>query len=171
MTGETVLWLTKSVHVAAIALWASGLLTLPFLLAQRQSLRGEALHRLHALTRFVYTALVSPAAFVAIGSGIALIFLQATYVEWFSAKMAFVGLLVILHVVTGLGIVKVFTHERPFGRLGAVVLTTGKLAAILPILWLVLAKPDLDAAALHPDLFQPGGLARLLEPLIAWATP
>ncbi len=168
---ETALWLIKALHVATIALWAGGLLTLPFLLVQRRRVAGEALHRLHAMTRFFYTALVSPAAFLAIGSGTALIFLQATYVEWFSAKMAFVGLLVVLHVVIGLEVVAVFTHERDFGRLGATLLTVGQLVAILPILWFVLAKPDLDAAAFRPDLFEPGALGRWLEPLTVWAKP
>ena len=101
---ETVLWLTKFLHLATISLWAAGLLTLPFLITQRRLVEGEALHRLHAMTRLLYTGLVSPAAFIAIGSGIALIFLQATYVEWFSAKMVFVGLLVGLHIVTGLSV-------------------------------------------------------------------
>ncbi|MFW5833199.1 MAG: CopD family protein [Pseudomonadota bacterium] len=171
MTADVALWLVKAVHVAAIALWAGGLLALPFVLAQRRGLRAEPLHRLHALTRFFYTALISPAAFVAIASGIVLVFLRATYVEWSSAKLAFVGLLVVLHAAIGLAIVKVFTHERRFGTTAATLFTTAELAAILPILWLVLAKPEFDATTLRPDLFAPGGLARLLEPLTAWATP
>ncbi|TVQ34362.1 MAG: hypothetical protein EA356_10685 [Geminicoccaceae bacterium] len=163
--------MTKAVHVAAIALWAGGLLALPFLLAQRTGLEGAPLHRLHALTRFFYTALISPAAFVAIATGIALLFVQATYVEWFSAKLGFVGLLVGLHAAIGLSIVKVFTHERRFGKVAASFFTTAQLTAIPPILWLVLAKPDLDAEALFPDLFAPGNLAHLLKPLTAWVTP
>ncbi len=168
---ETALWLVKAVHVATISLWAAGLLTLPFLLAQRSAVGGAALHRLHALTRFLYVALVSPAAFVAILSGTTLIFLQATYVEWFSAKLAFVGLMVVLHIVTGLAVVRVFARDRGLGAFGTTGLTLGQLAAIGPILWLVLDKPALDSAAIGPELFAPGSLARLLGPLTAWATP
>jgi len=39
---------------------------------------------------------------VAVGSGTALIFLQATYEEWFSIKMVLVGIMAMLHVVAGL---------------------------------------------------------------------
>ena len=49
------------------------------------------------MTRFVYVEMTSPAAFIAIGSGTALIFLQATFQEWFSLKMVLVGTLVMLH--------------------------------------------------------------------------
>lgn len=168
---ETALWLVKAVHVATISLWAAGLLTLPFLLSQRRAVAGAALHRLHALTRFLYVKLVSPAAFVAILSGTALIFLQATFVEWFSAKLVFVGLMVVLHIVTGLAVVRVFTRAHGLGAVSATALTLGQLAAIGPILWLVLDKPMLDSTAIGPALFTPGGLARLLGPLTASETP
>ena len=82
----------KFVHLGAIALWSGGLIALPFLFWQRRALEpGLDLDRLHRVTRFVYVELTSPAAFVAIGSGTALIFLQATFAEWFSLKMVLVG--------------------------------------------------------------------------------
>ena len=60
------------------------------------------------MTRFVYVGMASPAAFVAIGSGTALIFLQATFQEWFSLKMVLVGAMAMLHVVAGLVLVRLF---------------------------------------------------------------
>src|SRR5690606_32333311 len=90
--------LLKFVHIIAIAGWSAGLICLPFLYVQRRRLRGDALHRLHNFTRFFYVALVSPAAFVAVGSGTALIFVQATFEPWFAVKLAFVGIMVIIHV-------------------------------------------------------------------------
>ena len=82
----------KFVHLAAIAIWSGGLLVLPFLFWQRRALAaGPELDRLHRITRFVYVEMTSPAAFIAIGSGTALIFLQATFQEWFSLKMVLVG--------------------------------------------------------------------------------
>ncbi len=99
----------KFVHLAAIALWSGGLVVLPFLFWQRRALEaGLDLDRLHRVARFVYVEMTSPAAFVAIGSGTALIFLQTTFVEWFSLKMLLVGALVMLHVVAGLILAHLF---------------------------------------------------------------
>jgi protoporphyrinogen IX oxidase len=92
----------KFVHLATIAIWSGGLIVLPFLFWQRRGLAGPDLDRLHRMTRFVYVALTSPAAFIAIGSGTALIFLQATFREWFTLKMLLVGVMVMLHVLAGL---------------------------------------------------------------------
>ena len=71
------------------------------------------LDRLHRITRFVYVGMTSPAAFVAIGSGTALIFLQATFQEWFSLKMVLVGAMVMLHVVAGLVLGMSVPARRP----------------------------------------------------------
>ena len=57
--------------------------------------------------------MTSPAAFVAIGSGTGLIFVQATFQEWFSLKMVLVGAMVMLHVVAGLVLVHLFAARRP----------------------------------------------------------
>ena len=57
--------------------------------------------------------LTSPAAFVAIASGTALIFLQATFVEWFSLKMVLVGIMAMLHVVAGLVLLQSVPARRP----------------------------------------------------------
>ncbi|MBB5423103.1 putative membrane protein [Paraburkholderia sp. JPY158] len=95
--------LLKFIHLAAIAIWSGGLLVLPYLFWQRRGLAaGTELDRLHRITRLVFVELTSPAAFVAIASGTALIFLQATFVEWFTAKMVFVGIMAMLHVLAGL---------------------------------------------------------------------
>ena len=93
----------KFIHLAAIAIWSGGLIVLPFLFWQRRALApGRDLERLHRITRLVYVELTSPAAFVAIASGTALIFLQTTFTEWFSLKMVLVGAMAMLHVVAGL---------------------------------------------------------------------
>ena len=95
---------------------------LPFLFWQRRLLAtGPELDRLHRVTRFVYVVMTSPAAFVAIGSGTALIFLQSTFREWFSLKMVLVGAMVMLHVLAGLMAVRVFA---PDGRFGLCVLSS-----------------------------------------------
>jgi uncharacterized membrane protein len=149
----------KFVHIATIALWAGGLVVLPYLFWQRRLYAaGPELDRLHRVTRFVYVAMTSPAAFVAIGTGTALIFLQSTFREWFTVKMALVSAMAMLHVVAGLTAVRVFTPKGRFGTTSFVTLTVLYLVLIVAILWVVLAKPVIDSAQIAPGLFQPGSL-------------
>ena len=119
---------------------------------------GSDLDRLHRMTRFVYVEMTSPAAFIAIGSGTALIFLQATFQEWFSLKMVLVGTMVMLHVLAGLLLVRVFSPDGRFGLFSHVALTSAYLVLITAIIWIVLAKPHIDSAQFAPGLFKPGAL-------------
>jgi protoporphyrinogen IX oxidase len=151
----------KFIHLAAIALWSGGLLGLPFLFWQRRGLAaGADLERLHRITRLVYVELTSPAAFVAIASGTVLIFLQATYVEWFSLKMLLVGIMAMLHVVAGLVLIQLFEPAGRFGRASYLALTGAYIVVIAGILWIVLAKPHIDSNQIAAHLFEPGGLGR-----------
>jgi uncharacterized membrane protein len=163
----------KFVHIATIAVWAGGLIVLPYLFWQRRyHTVGPELDRLHRVTRFVYVAMTSPAAFVAIGSGTALIFLQSTFREWFTLKMLLVGAMVMLHVVAGLVAVRVFTPDGRFGSRSFAALTAAYLAVIVAILWVVLAKPVLDSSQFRPNLFEPGALAPLVRQIFgATRTP
>jgi protoporphyrinogen IX oxidase len=159
-----VITLLKFIHLGAIAIWSGGLIVLPFLFWQRRTLTaGTELDRLHRITRLVYVELTSPAAFVAIASGTALIFLQATFVEWFSLKMVLVGIMAMLHVVAGLVLHQLFLPDGRFSRLSAIALSTAYVVVIIGIIWIVLAKPHLDSNLFAPHLFEPGGLARWLH--------
>ena len=156
--------LLKFVHLAAIALWSGGLLALPFLFWQRRALElGPDLDRLHRIVRLVYVELTSPAAFIAIASGTALIFLQATFAEWFSVKMVLVGLMAMLHVVAGLVIHQLFSPKGRFGRLSLVTLASSYAVLITAIVWVVLAKPHIDSNQFMVHLFEPGGLSKVLR--------
>src|SRR6202043_1761001 len=136
----------KFVHLAAIALWSGGLIVLPFLFWQRRKLEaGLDLDPLHRVARFVFVGMASPAAFVAIASGTALIFLQTTFVEWFSLKMALVGAMAMLHVVAGLILARFFSPKGHFGRFSYVGLTSSYIVLITAIIWVVLAKPHIDS--------------------------
>jgi protoporphyrinogen IX oxidase len=152
----------KFAHLAAIAVWSGGLIVLPFLFWQRKGLaQGTDLDRLHRITRLVYVEMTSPAAFIAIGTGTALIFLQATFVEWFTVKMVLVGLMAMLHVVAGLVMHQLFMPKGTFGRFSFVALTAAYVVLIAGILWVVLAKPHIDSNMFAAHLFEPGGLSRL----------
>jgi protoporphyrinogen IX oxidase len=155
--------LFKFVHLATIAVWSGGLIVLPFLFWQRRGVEaGPELDRLHRVTRFVYVEMTSPAAFLAIGSGTVLIFLQTTFLEWFSLKMAFVAVLVMLHVVAGLILMHLFEPARRFGRFSYVGLTASYLVLITAIICVVLAKPHIDSSKFATKLFAPGGLRQVL---------
>jgi len=166
-------WITKFVHVAAICLWAGGLMALPFLLRQRRHLEGHDLYRLHRMVRLVYVGWLSPAAFLGIGSGVVLIFLQETFTEWFTLKLLFVGLLAALHVRLGLLILSVFDPggETRLSGGGARLLTAATLGSVCAILAVVLYKPAITTEEWAPGLFRPGGLGELLPRVSAWVSP
>lgn len=158
------LWV-KTLHIATIAVWAAGLICLPGLYLQRAHVPDEAsLHRLQAVVRFLYVAVISPAAFVAVGSGTALIFLRQTFEPWFSLKLAFVGAMVVLHILTGLVIIRLFEEGNvyPVWRFAAVTALT--VLVVTAILALVLAKPDLPDA-LPEAMSEPGALGRIADGL------
>jgi uncharacterized membrane protein len=159
--------LFKFIHLGTIAIWSAGLIVLPMLFWQRRGLEtGSELDRLHRFTRYVYVGMTSPAAFLAIGSGTVLIFLQSTFLEWFSLKMVLVGLLVMLHVVAGLTLMHLFEPTGRFGRFSYVALTVSYLVLITAIIWVVLAKPHIDSNQFATKLFAPGGLRQVLGEII-----
>ena len=104
----------------------------------------------------------SPAAFLAIASGTILIFLQTTFLEWFSLKMLLVAIMVMLHVTAGLILAHLFEPEGQFGRLSFIALTSAYLVVITAIIVVVLAKPHIDSNQFATNLFAPGGLRQFL---------
>ena len=157
-------WLSivvKAIHIGAIAFWSAGLIALPFMYRQRAALEGPVLHRLHAFTRLLYVGIVSPAAFVGIGSGTVLIFLQGTYQAWFSAKLVLVALLAGIHIFSGLVVLKLFEPDGqyPLWRFAMVVPAT--LLVVALILVLVLGKPTLTLSGDLAGFFEPGALSRM----------
>lgn len=168
----TIVWL-KSLHIAALVIWCGGLLTLPILLTQREAAgnHGPEVDRLHRFTRFAYIALVSPAAFLAIGSGTALILMRGIFTEWLAIKLVFVGFLVFLHVWLGLLVLSVFKSDknfRPWRAISGVVTISLTISAIL---WVVLAKPAISTDFLPAVFHEPGGLRQLAADVIPGLTP
>jgi len=160
-----VVWL-KLVHIAAISVWCAGLLGLPGLFLRRNRVGSEAeLNRLHQLVRQIYVAVMSPAAFVAVASGTALIFLRATFAPWFGVKLGLVGLLVAMHILAGLVIIRLFDPEERYAIWRAVLATTATLGIVLLILFVVLAKPVFPEL-LPSAMSRPGALRDLLIDLI-----
>lgn len=93
----------KLIHIAAIAVWAAGLLYLPGLFAAHPRSAGSdtAFRRLRHQTRLIYVALMSPAAVLAVISGTVLVFLAASLGGWIVLKLIAVSGMVVLHVYMG----------------------------------------------------------------------
>ncbi|HEX2525434.1 MAG TPA: CopD family protein [Geminicoccus sp.] len=156
-------WL-KFVHIVALSIWAAGLISLPGIFLQRTGLsNGEHLFRLHRFARFAYVIVICPAAFVAVGTGTALIFANQVYDPWMAAKLGAVGGMVLLHMYSGYLMVRLFQRRIHLPRWKAMLTLGGTLTAIGTILWLVLAKPSLAMDELPPWLTRPGGLQSLFD--------
>lgn len=159
------IWL-KVLHISAIAIWSGVLLTLPALYVSRSRLRdGQSLHVLHGFVRFLYVAVMSPAAFVGIGTGTALIFWQATFEPWFSLKLAFVGLMAVGHILAGLVALRVFDEGETYPAWRGTLATFLSAGTIVMILVLVLAKPELPDL-LPAEMAEPGALRPIVMDLI-----
>lgn len=163
----------KAVHILCLGVWVGGLLLFPALLAERANHpAGPALHRMHRRARFLYTAVLSPAAIIAIASGTALIFLRQVYVPWFAAKLLLVAGLAMIHVFAASRIVELFKEEEPpHYRLGAFAFATTALL-VAGTLTLVLAKPDLPLpGGPGAHFFTPGGLGDWLGDVLPALAP
>ncbi|UPA27557.1 CopD family protein [Shinella oryzae] len=155
--------LAKFVHIAAIAIWAAGIVSLPGLYVQRAHAKDEdALLRLQRLVRFAYIGIISPSAFVAVLTGTMLIFLRQTFEPWFSVKLALVGLLAILHVLTGLVVIRLFRDGEIYPTWRFITATILSGGVVIAIFFIVLAKPAMDLA-IFDVLSEPGGLKRLYD--------
>ncbi|MCW2405223.1 putative membrane protein [Sphingobium sp. B1D7B] len=137
--------LIKGLHIAAILLWAAGLIALPLLLAQHERGQGQqAYQRIRRFTHYGYTHLLTPAAVIAVAAGTALLFLREVFVPWMFGKLLFVGLLVGLHAWIGNLVVRMGEHgnqRQPSPILPLVLLALLLCAAIFAI---VLSKPSID---------------------------
>ena len=160
-----IIW-AKAIHIGAIMLWCAGLLVLPMIYAQRNGLTGEPLHDLHRFARSLFIRFTCPAAFVAIIAGTTLIFLRDVFTVWMAIKLAFVGLLVIIHMRQGHVILSVFDKGRSYARWRQYVATSATVTVVTAVLIVVLAKPNIDLSLPADWKMQPGGLQSLLEIIV-----
>lgn len=137
-------------HIIALLCWLASLLYLPLLL-RATSLRSSCFKtpRLQhdSVARLVFTTVATPAALLAIIFGTLIFLLQGNASSWLMVKLALVAALVVIHVLTGLLIVR--AEESRQRALGAICrsLFLAMLTLMAGILWLVLAKPAIDLGA------------------------
>ena len=146
--------LIKTLHIAALVVWCATLVALPALLGlhqhvARQTHWVDVQHhyvRFRRFTHVTYTAVATPAAVLAIAAGTVLIFAAQVFEVWLLAKLVCVAGMALAHAWLGHLIVQ--SGERsvywrmPWPGLSWLV----TVPCMLAVLWLVLAKPDLQAA-------------------------
>jgi protoporphyrinogen IX oxidase len=154
------LWL-KFLHISALAIWVPGLIYLPVLLwTHHKSEDQQEFARIRRASRYAYMGIVSPAAFVAIGAGGALLFVSDALHPWMFLKLVAVGVLVMAHMQYGAVLANLAEPDRPVPKLRLKAVAIFVLASSLATLWLVLAKPGIATDFLPDWLTEPGLLER-----------
>jgi len=150
-------WL-KALHIVTLAIWTGGLLALPGLTAREFKIadaeRTDAVDHFwtHRMSRFVYDVIVSPAAVLAIASGVALIFVTRPLDGWMFLKLAAVSGLVVTHMAVGRLVDQAEAPQFHATRPVTTALLASTIVFICLILGLVLQKPAI------PDTLFPAWL-------------
>ncbi len=149
----------KAAHIAALTIWCAGLVLLPILMHLQG--RGAAMlgqsefSRFRWLTHYSYTRVISPAAVVAVTAGTVLIFALGVLDVWMMTKLVAVTGMVALHAWLGHLINQAGEQRRQYRMPPVGLALLGIVPLILVVLWLVLAKPDMEALlALFPEFLQ-----------------
>lgn len=151
----------KGVHIAALSLWCAGLLALPIVLhvyGRREEVRTQAgFSEFRLLVHAVYTRIVTPAAIIAIAAGTALIFAAGLTDIWLMAKLVAVAGMVLVHAWLGHLSVQASEGRGSYQMPPALLAVPAGLLCMGAVLYLVLAKPDLQPLidALPPWLTAP----------------
>lgn len=151
----------KTLHIITVMIWCGGLIGVLAAHARLASVEASDRDRFEKAARFALVGVVSPAAFIAIGTGAALPFLRDVFVPWFSLKLVFVGVLILVHMRVARATAMLGERPRPESRSRRSVLTAGVLLSATAVLVLVLGKPPLTIPL--PDGFaEPGMLGRMV---------
>lgn len=126
-------WL-KFFHIAAVAVWFTGLFFLPRVFVGGT---GEAA----VIGRRVYVGVMTPAAAVAVALGMTLILAYGYDGAWLPAKLVLVGVVVLFHAYLGLVVHKEESGLQVHRPIVFRFLTWVPLALFLAIAALTAAKP------------------------------
>lgn len=135
----------KALHLGFVAVWVAGLFALPRMLARHdRAIVQDEFTQIRRATHFGYVWVITPVAVLAISTGLILIFLRDVFSVWIFAKLVLVTGLVTVHAWVGHTIMAVAEtegeHEPPEPLVATIVIAV----LLVGILFLVLAKPDLQ---------------------------
>jgi protoporphyrinogen IX oxidase len=148
----------KALHMGFVALWMAGLLALPAMLSRHDAaIRQADFERIRQATHYGYIWAVTPLAALAVGTGLALIFLREVFALWMFGKLVLVAALVTLHAWIGHTIVAIAETGGRREPPDALVPNLALCALVAGVLFLVLAKPRLVELPMPAWLTQPVG--------------
>jgi protoporphyrinogen IX oxidase len=154
------LWL-KFLHISGLSIWVAGLLYLPTMLWAHHKVEDQQdFARIRMSSRFAYMGIVSPAAFVAVGAGSALLFVSDALHPWMFLKLVAVGVLVFAHIQYGYVLTHLADQEAKAPTLRVKFVAVAVALSSLAILYLVLAKPPVSLDFLPAWALEPGVLNR-----------
>ncbi|MDO5505155.1 MAG: CopD family protein [Pseudoxanthomonas suwonensis] len=148
--------LLKALHIIALSIWCGMLVGMPLLLARSRRVEDFddwVVWRVRA--HLLYRLLATPAAVVATGSGIALIFAREVFSEWMLLKLLLVGLMVAGHALIGHVVLKSGEEGSHYRAPPAFPLLLVLVPPMLAVLVVVLLKPDLSALGWPEVLSEP----------------
>lgn len=134
-------YLVLFLHISFLGVWLAGIFYLPYLLYEHHLNKDSAQsERLRRMERLLYFGLMTPAAVLTVIFGSVLMLYGFTG-GWLPLKLTLVILLVIFHIYAG-KIMMAFLHgQERFTRRFYWRMHWVPFLIILPILYLVLAKP------------------------------
>ena len=148
----------KALHLSFVAVWIAGLLALPRMLARHDRAIVQAeFAQIRRATHFGYIWIITPAAVLAIATGAALIFMRDVFTVWIFAKLVLVTGLVAAHAWVGHTIIAVAETEGQHEPPEPLLPTMAVFTLVIAVLFLVLAKPELEEIALPSWLREPLG--------------
>lgn len=165
--------LLKGAHIAAFSLWCAGLVALPIVLhsyGRAEEVRTQAgFSEFRLLVHATYTRIVTPAAILAIAAGTVLIFAVELTDAWLMAKLVAVVGMVLVHGWLGHLVVQGSEGRGSYEMPPALIALPAAVLCMSAVLYLVLAKPDLQPLidALPHALREPQGrsLPSVLVPI------
>ena len=148
----------KALHLSFVAVWVAGLFALPQMLSRHDRAIVQAeFTQIRRATHFGYVWVITPVAVLAISTGLALVFLREVFTVWIFAKLVLVTGLVAVHAWVGHTIVAVAetegVHEPPEPLVSMLVISV----FLIGILFLVLAKPELEELPMPSWILTPLG--------------
>lgn len=148
----------KALHLGFVAIWVAGLLALSRMLARHDRAVVQAeFTQIRRATHYGYVWVITPAAILAISSGLALVFLREVFTIWMFSKLILITGMVAVHAWVGGTIIDVAETEGGHEPPGPLLPTLLIVALSVGILTLVLAKPDLTGLPFPTWLTEPLG--------------